>query len=295
MRSNFFKSKFRPFFVPLLTCTFFLCLYQVSIWGGLLPPSNGVTQFESNVIKAQRYVYQNQSDSMVLVGSSLTDNIKPEYIVSNVTNLAMAGGASQTGLEVIKKRAVKPSTLLVELNYTIDRKVDAKLVDSLYDPVLYLSRLAFPMFREEYRPVSILVYYLKNRSKQQDKDKINNSELTEKEIGRLVEEGNKPLSEKREKTIRSEAEYIKNQLAELKQQGWRIVLFDVPGEERVQNTKMYQQSRSLMRSLFPKDSFEWLPEPPSKNWITSDGVHLVRSDAEEYALFLREQLLKKNS
>ena len=293
MPSNLFKSKFRPFFVPVLTCIFLLGLYQVSIWGGLLPPSNGVTQFESNVIKAQRYVYQNQPDSMVLVGSSLTDNIKPEDIGSNVTNLAMAGGASQTGLEVIKKKPVKPSTLLVELNYTIDRKVDAKLVDSLYDPFFYLTRLAFPMFRDEYRPVSVLVYYLKNRSKQQDKDKINNPELTQKEIGRLVEEGNKPLSEKREKAIRSEAEYIKNQLAELKQQGWRVVLFDVPGEERVQNTKMYQQSRSLMRSLFPKDSFEWLPEPPSKNWTTSDGVHLVRSDVEEYALFLREQLLKK--
>jgi hypothetical protein len=51
------------------------------------------------------------------------------------------------------------------------------------------------------------------------------------------------------------------------------VLFEIPGEAEVQGTQRYQQVDELLRSLFPRDRYEWLPQPQKDNWIASDGLH----------------------
>lgn len=117
------------------------------------------------------------------------------------------------------------------------------------------------------------------------------SNLTEKLIVQEVEANKTSLSEKEASLLKQEADYIKFQISQLRKDGVRVVLFDIPVEQRVQSTVRKQQVRALMRKLFPIKQFEWLPEPPSRHWKTSDGIHLVSSDAKDYAAFLRNQLL----
>lgn len=67
---------------------------------------------------------------MVMVGSSLAANLDVEDMGEGVKSIALGGGASQTGLEIVKKSNSKPRIVLVEINDTIAREVDKDLVNS---------------------------------------------------------------------------------------------------------------------------------------------------------------------
>ncbi|MCY7381030.1 MAG: hypothetical protein LH628_00250 [Microcoleus sp. CAN_BIN18] len=278
--------------------------YQVLVSGRVLLASEGVSLIQSNIVKAQRYVYQNDSDlKMVIVGSSLAANLNMKDIGNGVRSIALGGGASQTGLEIIKRSNSKPPIILVEINDTIIRKIDADLVDSLYHPIFYWIRQYLPMMREEYRPISVFVDSLKSRSKQNMKlmtrealDSLEGRnltpELSQKAIQTTVDIQSKPLSNQDAKNMKQEADLIKNQIAEItKDSGAKVVLFDIPLESRVNATLRIKQVRELAKKLFPPDRFEWLPSPKEREWRTNDGIHLIRSDARDFAEFLRDKLL----
>jgi hypothetical protein len=301
----FTKLSFRSILRPVLVCLFILSFYQVLVIGRVIPPTDGISMVQENRIKAQRYAYTPKSDlKLVMVGSSLTANIKAKEVGNGVINIAMGGGASQTGLELLEKSQKNPSRLLVEINETISRKLDNEIIDSIYNPLLYWTRFYLPMFREEYQPVSILIDNLKNRSKpkeqlskvEMDKKEIRftNPELTEQSIKRLLSERNQPLSEEEKSQYTQKAELIKSQIKAIEKNGnTRVFLFDIPLEPKVFESPRDRDVRALMQQLFPPNTYQWLSFPPAREWRTNDGIHLIRSDAQDYALFLRQQLLDK--
>jgi hypothetical protein len=164
-------------------------------------------------------------------------------------------------------------------------------------------RQYLPMMREEYRPVSVFINFLKSRSQQNLKmmtrealDSLEGRnitpELSQKAIKDTVDIQSQPLSEKDAKTMKQEADAIKNQIAEIKKNtGAKVVLFDIPLESRVNATLRLKQVRELAKKLFPPDRFEWLPPPKEREWRTNDGIHLIRSDARDFAEFLRDNTI----
>ncbi|MFS8118654.1 MAG: hypothetical protein ACMG55_09205 [Microcoleus sp.] len=300
----FVKPQLRSILRPVLIFLFLMSFYQVLVSGRVLPASEGVSLIQNNIAKAQRYVYQDDSDlKMVIVGSSLAANLKMKDIGNGVRSIALGGGASQTGLEIVKRSNSKPPIVLVEINDTIIRKIDAELVDTLYHPIFYGLRQYLPMMREEYRPISVFVDSFKSRSKQNMKlmtreelDSLEGRnltpELSQKAIETTVEIQSKPLSEQDAKNMKLEADLIKNQIAEIQRNsGAKVVLFDIPLESRVNATLRIKQVRELTKKLFPPDRFEWLPPPKEREWRTNDGIHLIRSDARDFAESLRDKLL----
>lgn len=291
------KSPLRPILLPVATTLALLLLYQGLIWSGMLRASDGITQWETNVIKAQRYLYRaDQPVRLVLVGSSLANNIKASDIGPQVANLAMAGGATQTGLEIVGRDQSPPAIVLVELNDTISRQIDSQLIASLYDPLLYELRRWLPLFREEYRPASVFVSRLRQGSDSESRQLANRAVadpgLLDAQVERLVQERNTALTPEQTAIMRSEAQQIKLRLLALRQAGWRVILFDLPRDQRVDATVQHQQVRTMMRELFPATEFEWLPDPPTRDWMTQDGLHLIRFDARDFARFVADQLLK---
>jgi hypothetical protein len=240
---------------------------------------------------------------MVIVGSSLAANLNVKDIGEGVKSIALGGGASNTGLEIIKRSKNKPPIVLVEINDTIIRQIDADLLDSLYHPIFYWMRQYLPMMREEYRPVSVFINSFKSRSQQNIKmmtrEKLDSlegrnltPELSQKAIQTTVDIQSKPLSEKDAKNMKQEADGIKNQIAEIKKNtGAKVVLFDIPLESRVNATLRIKQVRELAKKLFPPDRFEWLPSPKEREWRTNDAIHLIRSDARDFAEFLRDNTI----
>jgi hypothetical protein len=281
-----------------------MSFYQVLVSGGVLPASDGASLMQNNIVKAQRYVYQDDSDlKMVIVGSSLAANLNVKHIGEGVKSIALGGGSSKTGLEIIKRSKSKPPIVLVEMNDTIGRKIDADLLDSLYHPIFYWMRQYLPMMREEYRPVSVFINYFKSRAQQNQKmmtreelDSLEGRnitpELSQKAIQMTVDVESTPLSEKDAETMKQEAELIKTQIAEIKKNiGAKVVLFDIPLESRVNAAIRRKQVRELAKKLFPPDRFEWLPPPKEREWRTNDGVHLIRSDARDFAESLRDNTI----
>ncbi len=290
-----FNQSMRSLLPPFLVCLFFLALYYTLVIGGVVPSSDGINQRQVNHIKAERYIYSNLIPNIVLSGSSMTAELLEKYFdVTTVTNIALSGNSSKTGLELVTLQNKKPDIFLVELNYTIALETDLEIMDALKNPLLRIFKTYFPIFREEYQPVSVLVHYLKNssgRNADSESSQITNQELRERLVAHIIEGSQETLSPDLKQRIIEESEVIKKQLAELQKKGVRVVLFNVPSEKRIANTPRRQQERLLIRSLFPSNSFEWLPEPITEDWITYDGVHLVSPDAKKFARFIQDQLI----
>jgi hypothetical protein len=300
----FVKFQLRSILRPVLIFLFVMSFYQVLVSGGVVPASDGVSVNQSNIVRTQRYVYQDDSDlKMVIVGSSLAANLNIKHIGEGVKSVALGGRSSQTGLEIVKRSKSKPRIVLVEINDTIIRQIDSELLDSLYHPIFYWMRQYLPMLREEYRPVSVFINYLKTRSKQNKKVMSREAleslegrnvtpELSQKSIQRTVDIQSKPLSEKDAKDMKQEADLIKNQIAEIKKNtGAKVVLFDIPLESRVNATLRMKQVREWAKKLFPPDRFEWLPPPKEREWRTYDSIHLIGSDARDFSEFLRDNTI----
>jgi len=301
----FVKFQLRSILPPLLIFLFLMSFYQVLVSGGVLPASEGVTQRQNSIVRAQRYVYQDESDlKMVMVGSSLAANLNEKHIGEGVKSIAFGGGSSKTGLEIVKRSKSKPQLVLVEMN-DVDflRKIDSELLDSLYHPIFYWMRKYLPMFREEYRPISVFINSLKSRSQpnqermsREELDRLEsrnvNPKLSQKAIQTAVDNENIPLSEKDAETIKQEADLMRNQIEEIKKKiGAKVVLFELPRESRVNTTLRITQVRELAKKLFPPDRFEWLPPPKEREWRTNDGIHLIRSDARDFAEFVRDNII----
>ncbi len=281
-----------------------LLAYQTLIWGGFISGNDGINQWESNVIKAERYIYNHngKQGEILLVGSSMANRLQPEYLGDRTFNLAMQGANSLTGLEIALQAKTKPDLIMVEVNETIGLGVDRDLMATLYQPLLYYLRLYFPMFRQEYRPVSVLVSSLRSSSKQsqpqlnaeqQDKLQIKDERLRKKIIQGVVESRSKQLTPDMEANLRQQATLLKQQIQQIQQAGVKTLLFHIPGEPEVQNTVRQKQTRAILQEVFPADTFNWLAEPPRQNWVTSDGIHLIYSNAKEYAMFIKSQLMQE--
>ncbi len=299
-----FKSIEHPIFYSLLTTLALLITYSLLGSIRLLKPSTGVNQWQSNVIRVQNYAHQqHQKSEIILVGSSIAANIPTELIGDKTITLALNGGCAQTGLEAVIRQAVKPKILLVEINNTIVRKVDRQLIESNYNPILYTVHHYLPSFREEYKPSSQLVLRLEElRSKFKQGDRAaqrpksdrqgttEHSNLAGQILTQAIQDNSRSLSAAEKSNLRTEAQYIKSQIAKLERDGTQVILFNAPGDYQLQNTLAVKQTQVLMKELFPEPNFDWIPAPPPRQWVTGDGVHLIKSDAIVYASFLRDHL-----
>lgn len=298
-RIMFFRPFFPPFFRPFIACFLLLALYQILIFGDIVRPSDGINQWQNNIIKVQRYWYDSFEDiQLVMVGSSLMANIPARAIGKEAINLGMAGGCTQTGLEIVARSQHTPKIVLAEINDTLERQSDRDLLESLNHPFLSPLRRYFSMFREEYKPVSVFVSLLQGDTREEEveiediegEEELNiASALREQEIERLVRENKISLPDNLKILLQQEANEIEQQVKVLEKKGVRVVFVDIPRENEITKTPRQQEVKSLMHSLFPPNQYDWL-EAPAGKWKTSDGLHLIPKEVNRYALFLRQYL-----
>lgn len=285
---------YKQIFRSILICLFVLTFYSTLVIGGVIPPSPGITQRQDNMIRAQHYIYNKSDIEICLIGSSMMARLNPEEINNKSMNLSMIGQSSQTGLEILKRNPQKPELLIVEINETIQRGIDQEFISELYNNFQYFLRLYFPAFREEYKPISTLVSYLKRLKNGGNEDKdteVLNPEIREKIFEQIIQKKNSSLSEEIKEKLTKEAKYIKHQIQVLQNQGVKIFLVDMPQDKEIQQTISQQQTRNLLKNILYPDQFDWIPEPISLNLKTTDGIHLDDSSAKAYTHFLKEQVL----
>lgn len=121
----------------LLKCGLTAAAIIGALWAVAASGINDIDQITistdaTNLRVAKRYI-SGRTPDVVLVGSSLTYRLSEGYFqTSNLTNLAFAGGASSTGVEIIKSLPTRPRIILVEANI-LTREPDDILVKKALD------------------------------------------------------------------------------------------------------------------------------------------------------------------
>lgn len=117
----------------------------------LVPQSN----YDLNVVKAERYLQEQEHIDYVVVGSSLGNRIESELFSNNIYFLTLSGMSSLDGLEVIKHSDKLPKIIFIETN-VIDRSSNFDFQEDALSPVVLGLQGIVPSVLKENKPTSLL-------------------------------------------------------------------------------------------------------------------------------------------
>jgi hypothetical protein len=254
------------------------CGFATARFGhGLQLPST--TTRDGSLITFNRYATEPIPD-VVLVGSSLTFRLKEEYFAATkLRNLALAGGSPTTGLEIVASQPRLPKIVLVETN-VLSRATDDVLVNK------YSWRgNAEPLF---FRPVRTVVASYENwlhapvthaqtssahaRLLEQLPSDFDNHVY----VDRAVQQSN---TEDPTVATQINVQRIQQLILALEQRGVRVLLFQLPLSEELENARFAKITGDIVHAGFP-DFDRWLTIDVSRSQLRwADGVHLDERSA----------------
>lgn len=267
-------SSFKSGFIIKTICCFFFIGSLYYGFVSLLPKGlQGANQWQTNVLKAQEYAFSSKEYPIVYVGSSMLYNVPVEKLSDENFNLAFAGGSSNSGLQLILQKEIKPKVIAVELNETILRGVDGDLIEHTR------GWYKLPFGREVNRP-DVVFYNLAVVLKEQIREKkplVDKSPLND-EIDRRLKGAASSLNLEH---YRRELCIIKNMLNNLQAQGIKVLLVEIPNAPELYDTIKYQTAHALEREIFPENEYQWHCVE-WEEYSTIDGVHLQSASAMRY-------------
>ena len=253
------------------------CGFATARFGsGLQMPAT--TTRDGTLITLSRYLREPVPD-VVLLGSSIAFRLKEEYFATpRLRNLALAGGAPVTGLEIVANQPRLPEIILVEAN-VLARPVDAALVER------YSRGDAEPLF---FRPIRAAVAAYEQRLHTpltHDQVALNLRRLTEQPpsdfdnriyADRALQQFN---AEDPTDAAKLNAKRIGELIRAVEQRGARVFLFELPYFEPIERSRYATITREIAHAAFP-DSKRWLPIELNRNELRwADGVHLDERSA----------------
>lgn len=294
MHSSTSNSERAFFFVLVTTFAVILIGYEILVRAGQVQKSRGITFFEENIVKAQQLRdYPVRKESNVALGSSLTANLYLPSLDSSYIDLAFRGGNSLTGFEILKEAGLVPKFILVEMSDTLKSGLDKKLLRQQQRTGFGTLRSLLYQVRQEYRPISVVVHEATSDIFKVELrgTKTSTSETArEMAVAGYVRGQSVEYSAKESMELDKSLDDLKSYVDEYREKGVRIVLFSPPVSEPA--AKSYRYQEFLIRALnkFPPETYSWLKIHPRKDWLTNDGSHLVKEDAEIYAEWLLQEV-----
>ena len=273
--------------------------------------SKAQNQWQMNVIKAQKFIYEKYDSRFVFVGTSLTFRLLDSALPKGSYNLAMAGTATIEGLNIIKRSNAKPVAVFVETNFLMNRP-DNKLSDCLFQPIMYSLRNWIPALRERNQPInyySAISFYMKKTVKNfysffhplknGDDSPQNKAKQTfqttptdrHKIVERMLKINLEALDKRpSEKETENQIEAIKDYINYFNKNGIKVFFFEVPFHEKLYHTRYYDWEKIHLESAFPPDTYAYIKYPFINSIETTDGVHLTKSSALTYCIYLSKQI-----
>ena len=243
---------------------------------GLQMPAT--TTRDGTLIMLNRFMREPMPET-VLVGSSMTFRLKEEYFTApKLRNLALAGGSPVTGLQIVANQPQLPRVVLVEAN-VLSRPLDGALVER------YSRGSAEPLF---FRPVRAAVAAYENRLHApltheqatgdlrrllaQPPSDFDNRIYVERAFGEFT-------AEDPAEAARINARHLERLIPALEQRGTRVLLFELPYEDKIEGARAAVITREIIHGAFPAPE-RWLridAERSELRW--ADGVHLDERSA----------------
>jgi len=272
---------------PALWCVALIAVYALVI--GLSKPRIAVapSQWSMNRIKAERYVVSREAPAAVIVGSSLSFRLPDEDLGPEIANLAFGGVGPLTGLEVVRQARLRPGTVAIETNF-IFGGLDQNLLDALFAPVLADLRAAAPVFRYEYQPVNVAFHAMRTLTgRTTQADTRPSPAVLERML--LVHRRQLELAPPAEAAGRT-MERVGELASVLESQGVKVVLIEMPVDPSLGGLPALQAARTAMERRFPRSRYKWIEPKSERQFLTSDGLHLVPADAAAAARQIRAAL-----
>ena len=121
------------------------------------------SNFQVNLLRIGEFLYAKQAPDIVMVGSSLTGRLLPDFFKEHKPlNLSLDGSTVRMGMSIIAAKGEPVRYLLVEENRVNkpDSENELLLSDALKEPQMRAAKW-FPFLRAAYRPSSVLYFALK--------------------------------------------------------------------------------------------------------------------------------------
>jgi hypothetical protein len=240
----------------------------------------GHDQWQENLIKAQKLLYARTTPAVIVVGSSKLARIQFAQD-DRIDNLALNGGGSLTGLDVILRAGARPRMVLVEIGDAIIREPDDKFLGSLFGFVNLPLRRLIPVLRDEYQP-GVLVNavaqtWANHRAAPQD-DSVRPDLLRQLLETQRANHAQPPDPLTMARVIGELAMAVTT----LRAAGVDVTFIEPPEHLELWNSPMSTSIRQQLHATF-SDLVTWFPDRDLATYLTTDSVHLDRASAERYS------------
>lgn len=242
----------------------------------------GTHQWQENQIRAQRFLYEMSSDT-VIVGTSLSARILLDSL-NGVSSCAFSAGVVEDGLRLILSKDVIPHFVLIETNYILRSSNEELIKVNTQGPMPYL-RNCFPILREQNAPICLIGRCFMMGALA-PAETVDMDRLHKNIKNRIIEDNTHFLIEKQ---MEERMQTIMFLVSKLEERGAKIVLFEMPLNDKLKPVRSNEQTRQAVIHMFPKDKYIYLPNDTS-TYLTNDGEHLDAEGQRRYSHFLKEAL-----
>lgn len=289
-------------------------VYNIALSILTIEKLNPQSNYDFNVIKAQKYLYEPELFSNVIVGSSLGNRIDSKLFSEDYCFLTFSGLGSADGLEIIKHAAVPPDIVFIEIN-VLERAMNKDFTEEALNWSFNNFNDYLPSTHKAHKPTSIiekplayLVYGVYNQFKEHDtiaEYRVPEQPITTTKSNTSVDSISKRPSmaatthfkfmaqkymqvvpEHRLLELMTE---LKHYVEILNQNKVKVVFYEMPVSESLKNLEKPRQIRHAFYKTFPKENYEYIMAPADFKVISNDGIHLTAKSILEYSEFFREQ------
>lgn len=242
----------------------------------------GTHQWQENQIRAQRFLYEMSSDT-VIVGTSLSARILLDSL-KNVSSCSFSACVVEDGLRLILSKDVVPHYVLIETNYILRSSNEELIKVNTQGPMPFL-RNYLPILREQNAPISLIGCFCMQGALA-PADTVDMKRLQKNIETRILEDNTHFLTEKQ---LEGRMNVIMSLISKLEKRGTKIVLFEMPLNNSLKHVRSNEQTRQAVIRMFPKEKYIYLPNDTS-TYLTNDGEHLDAEGQRCYSNFLKEAL-----
>ena len=109
------------------------------------------SQNQENIIKSENYIFNLNTDSNLIIGTSLSSRIVFKYL-NNTSDLTLSGLSIYDGINILFRTNKKPKKIFIESNFIFKNMDDNFSNDLFSNPNFYLKK-SFSFLRENNKPI----------------------------------------------------------------------------------------------------------------------------------------------
>ncbi len=254
--------------------------------------------WQDNIIRYQEYTLA-PPPRCVLLGTSLSRGFKTEWLGDACYNLSATGGNVLLGLDVVLRNSAQPKIVLIETTRLMQDGAEG-IVENTFRPVFHELRPLLPALRERYQPANLGGWLLGEHAlrstlsllripvqTQTPTESVRDPSRFQQQLALNLQSHQSTHHPAR---LEIRCQKLQAALAQLRAQGIRPIIFELPLDSAVMNTPAVRQLDQALRIHFPDTRYEWIRPDHSRAHETTDGIHLTSVELKSYAEKIRAVL-----